>query len=62
MTPDRDPAALAELPLAGQSLAAIERAAIAQTLAREGGNRTRAAKALGIAQSTLYEKLKRYGL
>jgi DNA-binding NtrC family response regulator len=60
--PDRDPADLAELPLAGQSLAAIERAAIAQTLAREGGNRTRAAKALGIAQSTLYEKLKRYGL
>ena len=53
---------LDELPLAGQSLEAIERAAIKQTLEREGGNRTRAAKALGIAQSTLYEKLKRYGL
>ena len=33
-----------------------------KTLEREGGNRTRTAKALGIAQSTLYEKLKRYGL
>jgi DNA-binding NtrC family response regulator len=53
---------LAELPLAGQSLEAIERAAIKQTLDREGGNRTRTARALGIAQSTLYEKLKRYGL
>ncbi|MBK7075714.1 MAG: sigma 54-dependent Fis family transcriptional regulator [Myxococcales bacterium] len=53
---------LDELPLAGQSLEAIERAAIKQTLEREGGNRTRAAKVLGIAQSTLYEKLKRYGL
>jgi len=54
--------ALDELPLAGQSLEAIERAAIKQTLEREGGNRTRTARALGIAQSTLYEKLKRYGL
>ncbi len=54
--------ALDELPLAGQSLEAIERAAIKQTLEREAGNRTRTARALGIAQSTLYEKLKRYGL
>jgi hypothetical protein len=60
--PRRDPADLDELPLAGQSLEAIERAAIKQTLEREGGNRTRTARALGIAQSTLYEKLKRYGL
>ncbi|MEZ4401080.1 MAG: sigma 54-interacting transcriptional regulator [Kofleriaceae bacterium] len=60
--PPRRDLDLEELPLAGQSLAAIERAAIKQTLDREGGNRTRTAKALGIAQSTLYEKLKRYGL
>ena len=53
---------LDELPLAGRSLEAIERAAIKQTLEREGGNKTRAAKALGIAPSTLYEKLKKYGL
>jgi len=53
---------LEELPLAGQTLEAIERAAMKQTLDREGGNRTRTAKALGIAQSTLYDKLKRYDL
>ena len=53
---------LDDLPLAGRSLDAIEKAAIKQTLDREGGNKTRAAKALGIAPSTLYEKLKKYGL
>ncbi len=53
---------LEELPLAGRSLEAIEKAAIRQTLDREGGNKTRAARALGIAPSTLYEKLKKYGL
>ena len=50
------------LPLGGQSLVDIERAAIKQTLAQTGGNRTLAAHTLGIAVSTLYEKLKRYGL
>ena len=51
-----------ELPLAGRTLETLERAAVRQTLEREGGNRTRAAKALGIAPSTLYEKLKKYGI
>jgi DNA-binding NtrC family response regulator len=50
------------LPLAGQSLEAVEKAAIEQTLHHYDGNRTRAAKALGIAASTLYEKIKKYGL
>jgi DNA-binding NtrC family response regulator len=50
------------LPLAGQSLEAVEKAAIEQTLHHCGGNRTKAAKALGIAASTLYEKIKKYGL
>jgi len=50
------------LPLAGQSLEAVEKAAIEQTLRHCGGNRTKAAKALGIAASTLYEKIKKYGL
>jgi DNA-binding NtrC family response regulator len=57
----REPA-VDELPLAGRTLETLERAAVRQTLEREGGNRTRAAKALGIAPSTLYEKLKKYGL
>ena len=34
----------------------------AQTLEQEGGNRTRTAKVLGIAPSTLYEKIKKYNL
>jgi DNA-binding NtrC family response regulator len=57
----REPA-VEELPLAGRTLETLERAAVRQTLEREGGNRTRTAKALGIAPSTLYEKLKKYGL
>jgi transcriptional regulator with PAS, ATPase and Fis domain len=54
--------ALENLPLGGQTLEDLERAAIRQTLEREGGNKTRAARALGIAASTLYEKIKKYGL
>jgi DNA-binding NtrC family response regulator len=50
------------LPLAGQSLESLEKAAIAQTLEQCGGNKSAAARALGIAPSTLYEKLKKYGL
>ncbi len=57
----REPS-LDQLPLGGQTLEALERAAIRQTLEREGGNRTRTAKALGIAPSTLYEKIKKYNL
>ncbi|HEY4158011.1 MAG TPA: sigma-54 dependent transcriptional regulator [Polyangiaceae bacterium] len=50
------------LPLGGQALVDIERAAIKQTLAQTSGNRTQAAQTLGIAVSTLYEKLRRYRL
>jgi len=53
---------LDELPLAGRTLEMIEKTAIKQTLDQEGGNKTRTAKKLGIAASTLYEKLKKYGL
>ena len=49
------------LPLAGQALEHIERAAITQTLRRAEGNKAHAARSLGIAVSTLYEKLKKYG-
>jgi two-component system, NtrC family, response regulator HydG len=51
---------LDRLPLAGFSLARLEQAAIQQTLAQSGGNKMLAARTLGIAVSTLYEKLKRY--
>jgi DNA-binding NtrC family response regulator len=50
------------LDLAGRSLAELERAAIEQTLQSFGGQKTKAAESLGIALSTLYEKLKRYGM
>jgi len=57
-----DPAWIEGLPLAGQRLDLIERAAIRQTLAQTAGNKINAARTLGIAVSTLYEKLKKYGV
>jgi len=48
--------------LIGRSLEEIERAAIIQTLKAHRGNKTQTAKILGIAYSTLYEKIKRYGI
>ncbi|MCK5799970.1 MAG: sigma 54-interacting transcriptional regulator [Deltaproteobacteria bacterium] len=52
----------AAMSLAGQTLENIEQAAIAQTLAQCSGNRSAAARALGIAPSTLYLKLKKYDI
>lgn len=49
-----------QLPLGGLKLERIEREAIAQTLRQTLGNKARAAEILGIAPSTLYEKLKKY--
>jgi DNA-binding NtrC family response regulator len=53
---------LERLPLGGQTLATLEQVAIRQTLALTRGNKVQAARLLGIASSTLYEKLKRCGL
>jgi DNA-binding NtrC family response regulator len=53
---------LDRLPLAGRTLEMLERAAIKQTLGETGGNKSKAARVLGIAASTLYEKIKKYGL
>ena len=53
---------LERLPLGGQSLSALEDVAIRQTLGLTRGNKVQAARLLGIATSTLYEKLKRHGL
>jgi DNA-binding NtrC family response regulator len=60
--PRRRAPTIDSLPLAGRSLESIERAAIAQTLRQFDGNKTKAARALGIAPSTLYEKIKKYEL
>ena len=46
----------------GGRLADSERSAIVAAIRAEAGNFTRAAGRLGIAKSTLYEKMKRYGI
>ena len=59
--PDRA-AGIEHLALGGMSLEEIERVAIKQTLVQTEGNKADAARSLGIAVSTLYEKLKKHGL
>jgi DNA-binding NtrC family response regulator len=44
------------------AIAAAERDILVQALARCGGNRERAAKALGIDRSTLFHKLRKHGI
>jgi DNA-binding NtrC family response regulator len=48
--------------LVEDSLAAYERAAIRNALAKCGGNRKKASRMLGIGEATLYRKLKKYNL
>ena len=60
--PPAEQTMLDRLPLGGHALQTLERAAIKQTLAQVSGNRVHAARTLGIAPSTLYEKLRKYGL
>lgn len=48
--------------LANRSLADIEREAICQTLRSCDGNKKAAATALGIAEKSIYNKIKRYGI
>ena len=59
--PTSDDAGLERLPLGGLPLETIERAAIQQTLTQTRGNKAQAAQLLGIAVSTLYQKLKKFG-
>ncbi len=46
----------------GASVAEAERAAIVEALRASVGNRTRAAKALGISRRTLHNKLRLHGI
>ncbi len=48
------------LPGDAKTLAAVEREYITAVLKASGGNRTKAAAALGIGAATLYRKLKMY--
>jgi two-component system response regulator AauR len=51
-----DPVPLAE------AVDAFERTLIAEELKRQGGNALKTAKALGVAKSTLFDKIRKYGL
>jgi DNA-binding NtrC family response regulator len=46
----------------GMTMEDLERAAVLAALQEEGGNRRRAAEALGIGERTLYRKIKEYNL
>jgi len=48
--------------LADRPLAEIEQEAIRQTILACGGNKKAAAKALGIAEKSIYNKIKKYGI
>jgi len=61
----KQPEAEAALPgevSAGSSLEALEKATILKTLDQTGGNKSEAARRLGITRRTLHQKLKKYGV
>lgn len=51
-----------EIPDEGLSLTELEKELILQALEKAGGNKTRAAKLLGLTRRTLYSRLERHGL
>lgn len=55
-------AALVTVPFSGVDLEALERALIGFALARAGGNRTHAARFLGLTRSALLYRMHKYGL
>lgn len=60
--PPSTPLVASEGPPPNPTLEVVERAYILWVLESEGGNKARAAEALGIDPSTLYRKLNRYGM
>jgi len=60
ITGDRGPQDVLQIPV-GHTLAETERELILETLRKAGGNKTHAAKMLGIGVRTLYRKLEEYG-
>jgi transcriptional regulator with PAS, ATPase and Fis domain len=55
-----EPPAPPQPPTLAEAVAAVERRVIADALAATGGNRTAAARRLGMPRSVLYERLARY--
>jgi DNA-binding NtrC family response regulator len=62
LSPEGKPSVSSIDSLIGKTLEEIEKAAIMKTLEVHRGNKSAAARVLGIAYSTLYEKIKKYGL
>jgi len=60
VTGDRGPRDVLRIPV-GNTLAEAEKELILETLRKAGGNKTQAAKMLGIGVRTLYRKLEEYG-
>lgn len=58
---ESEPDESAGIPLADLPLSEIEKEAILNTLASSGGNKSEAARRLGITRKTLHKKLKEYG-
>jgi len=56
------PGPLADLAGRDLSLAEVERAMVAAAMARHGGNKSQAARSLGISRKLLYSKLREYGI
>ena len=64
LSPDQEPSGefLKELPPGGVTLQEVQRELLAKTLQLYDGNRTFAAKALGISRKSLWERIERFGL
>jgi len=60
VTGDEPPRDVLRIPV-GTTLAETEKELILETLRKAGGNKTQAAKLLGIGVRTLYRKLEEYG-
>jgi DNA-binding NtrC family response regulator len=56
------PAWVPEIPAEGLSLEVLERELILKALARAGGNKSQAARLLGLTRRTLYSRMERHGL
>jgi len=54
--------AVPEIPDGGLSLEALERALIVAALEKAGGNKSRAARLLGLTRRTLYSRMEKHGL
>jgi DNA-binding NtrC family response regulator len=51
-----------EIPAEGLSLEVLERELIVKALERAGGNKSQAARLLGLTRRTLYSRMERHGL